>query len=150
FMAWLCGPMASGAKAQTAPPVAPTNAVPDSGEQTVDGVAARIEDDVITESEVAELGAFQKLVDGSEKSRDDRIRELADQWMVRGEAQTAQFPQPSVQDVNSAYLQLVAKFPSPEEFNKRCAAVGLTETAVRRMLSQQLYLSGFLDYRFRP
>ena len=42
------------------------------------------------------------------------------------------------------------QFASPEEFKKRCAAAGLTEAAVRRMLEQQLYLSRFLDYRFRP
>jgi hypothetical protein len=116
----------------------------------VDGVAARIEDDILTESEVQELGAFQQLVDGSEKPRTERIRELADQWIVRGEIETAKYPPPSTEDADRAYAQLEGQFSSPEEFTKRCAAAGLTEAAVRRMLVQQLYLSRFLDFRFRP
>jgi hypothetical protein len=130
-----------------APPDAPATA---PGGQVVDGVAARIEDDIILESEVRELGAFQKLVDGKEKPRDELIRELADQWVVRGEIETARYPAPSAADVDRAYSQLAAQFGSLEEFAKRCAGVGLTEAAVRRMLQQQLYLSRFLDFRFRP
>lgn len=118
--------------------------------QAVDNVAARIEDDILTESEVRELGAFQKLVDGSEKPRTERIRELADQWIVRGEIETAKYPPPTDADADRAYAQLAAQFASPGEFTERCAAAGLTQTAVRRMLVQQLYLARFLDFRFRP
>ena len=122
----------------------------DSTKQTVDGIAARIEDDILTESEVNELGAFQLLVDGKAKSRADLIRELADQWIVRGEAAAARYPEPTAQDVNNAYVQLQKQFPSAEQFNARCAEAGLSEAAVRRLLAQQLYLSRFLDFRFRP
>jgi len=121
-------PRCASARAQS------TAAAPDSG-QTVDGVAARIEDDILTESEVQELGAFQQLVD---------------QWIVRGEIETAKYPPPSAEDADRAYAQLEAQFSSPEDFTKRCTAAGLTEAAVRRMLVQQLYLSRFLDFRFRP
>jgi hypothetical protein len=51
--------------------------------------------------------------------------------------------------VDRAYALLEKQFPSPMEFNKRVEADGLSEAAVRRMLEQQLYLSRFLDYRFR-
>jgi hypothetical protein len=118
--------------------------------QTVDGIAARIEDDIITESEVRELTAFQKVVDGRAKSRIEVIQELADQWIVRGEAAVAAFPPPSQGDVDRAYEQFIKQFPSPQEFQTRCKAVGLTEAAVRRILAQQLFLSHFIDYRFRP
>jgi hypothetical protein len=117
--------------------------------QTVDGIAARIEDDIITESEVNELAAFQKLVDGSSKPRSELIQELADQWIVRGEAEAAKYPEPSQVTVDAAYQQLVSQFASPEEFKTRSAAEGLSDTAIRRMLVQQLYLSRFLDFRFR-
>ncbi len=139
--AWLAVPLAG--RAQSSAPAA-------GDAQSVDGVAARIEDDVLLESEVRELGAFQQLVDGSAKPRTDRIRELADQWIVRGEIEAAKYPGPSAADVDRAYAQLAAQFSSPEEFAKRCAEAGLTEAAVRRMLAQQLHLSRFLDYRFRP
>jgi hypothetical protein len=117
--------------------------------QTVDGIAARIESDILTESEVRELAAFQKLVDGQSKSRADILQELADQWIVRGEASATKYPPPSPQDVDRAYALLAKQFPSSAEFKARFETDGLSEVAVRRMLEQQLYLSRFLDYRFR-
>ena len=117
---------------------------------TADRIAARIEDDIIMESEVRELAAFQELVDGHSKPRDELIRELAGEWIVRGEAEAAKYPPPTNEDIVRAYAQLAAQSKSPEEFKKRLMAVGLTGAAVRRLLGQQLYLSRFLDYRFRP
>ncbi|MGA9482752.1 MAG: hypothetical protein WA757_08505 [Candidatus Acidiferrales bacterium] len=139
--------------AQLAPgpgPQAPPAASSDKGATQIDGVAARIEDDIITESEVHELAAFQKLVDGESKPRQELLRELIDQWMIRNEATATKYGQPSAEDVDRAYSEFVKQFPSPQEFEKRCAAAGLTEAAVRRMVAQQLYLSRFIDYRFRP
>ncbi len=143
---------ASSANAQNASystiiPASPSAA---GSSQTVDGIAARIDDDILTESEVRELGAFQTLVDGQSKSRAELLRELEDQWLVRGEAAAATYPEPSTEDVDRAYSQLEKQFASPAEFKQRCAAVGLSEAAVRRLLQQQLYLSRFLDFRFRP
>jgi len=134
----------SQSQSQSAP------ATPGAAAQTIDGVAARIEDDILTESEVRELAAFQQLVDGNSKTRAELIRELADQWIVRGDANTAKFPRPSKADVDRAYSELVKQFKSPEEFQARCAAAELTEAGVRRMLEEQLYLSRFIDFRFRP
>lgn len=152
FAASLLGFAARPAYAQTAggsQPQTPAASF-DPGAQPIDGVAARIEDDIVTESEVRELGAFQKLVDGKSKPREELLRELADQWLIRNEAMTAKYGQPSASDVDRAYAEFVKQFPTPEEFEKRCAEVGLTEAAVRRLIAQQLYLSRFIDYRFRP
>ena len=89
--------------------------LPIGATQRIDGVAARIEDDIITESEVQELAAFQKLVDGN-PNRAGTLRELIDQWMVRSEATAAKYAQPSAEDVDRAYAEFVKQFPSPEEF----------------------------------
>ena len=150
--ALLCGLAPSPAKAQSESHSTIASAASSSAgsSQTVDGIAARIDDDILTESEVRELGAFQTLVDGQSKSRAELLRELEDQWLVRGEAAAATYPEPSTEDVNLAYSQLEKQFASPAEFRQRCAAVGLSEAAVRRLLQQQLYLSRFLDFRFRP
>ncbi|HXA56097.1 MAG TPA: hypothetical protein VNU84_01590 [Candidatus Acidoferrum sp.] len=118
--------------------------------QLIDGIAARIDTDVITESEVRELAAFQMLVDGSAKPRDQLISELSDQWIVHSEAETARFPHPSDADIENAYAQLSKLFATPQEFAQRTASVGLTEAGVRRQLEAQLYLSRFIDFRFRP
>jgi len=147
LIASLFGPASARTQSQSAKSPDP---VVGGGTQTVDGIAARIEDNIVTESEVRELAAFQELVDGRAQPRSELIRELADQWIVRGEANAARYPPPSPEDVDSAYAKLVKQFPSPEEFKNRCARVGLTETDIRRILEQQLYLSRFLDYRFRP
>jgi hypothetical protein len=140
--------IAAGAQSQAHSRLAP--AAPGAAAQTIDGIAARIEDDILTESEVRELAAFQQLVDGHSKSRAELIRELAAQWIVRGDANTAKFPRASRADVDRAYSELVKQFKSPEDFQVRCAAAGLTGAAVRRMLEEQLYLSRFIDFRFRP
>jgi hypothetical protein len=149
LLAFLAGPRAMQIHAQSPAQTAPPDASKDLAALPIDGVAARIEDDVILESEVRELAAFQVLSDGQAKPRNELLRELADQWIVRGEANTAKFPFPSADEVENAYRQFVKQFPSLEEFQKRLAAVDLTEAAVKRILAQQLYLAHFLDYRFR-
>jgi hypothetical protein len=147
-LGWLA---AGAARAQASPyPAASSGASAVGSSETVDGIAARIEDDILTESEVRELGAFQTLVDGQAKSRAELIRELEDQWIVRGEATAAIYPAPAKEDVDRAYSQLADQFSSPDAFKRRCASAGLSEAAVRRILEQQLYLSRFLDFRFRP
>jgi hypothetical protein len=142
---------ASPSSVQTGSAPAPsTSAVASASARPIDGVAARIEDDIITQSEVRELAAFQRLVDGHAKPRAELMEELANQWIAANEARVAYYPQPSEDDVNHLFEQLVAKFPSKEEFDKRCAEAGITEADVRRLVAKQLFLSRFLDYRFRP
>ncbi len=147
----VAGLPAAGAARMTMPPqTASSPSSAGQGQQTVDRIAARIEDDIIMESDVRELAGFQELVDGRSKSRDELIRELAGEWIVRGEADAAKYPEPTKDDIENAYARLAEQFASPEEFQKRMAEGGLSEAAVRRELAQQLYLSRFLDYRFRP
>jgi hypothetical protein len=131
-----------------APPNPPSAA--GQGATAVDGIAARIEEDILTESEVRELAAFQTLVDGHAKPRSEIIEELANQWIVQGEASAAKYPKPSREDVDRSFAQLTKQFASPEDFKNHYAQSGLTEAGIRRMLEQQIYLSRFLDYRFRP
>ncbi len=151
LMFGLPGAAAAGAARTKTPPQAGSAPSGTAAQpQAVDRIAARIEDDIIMESHVRELAGFQELVDGHAKSRDELIRELAGEWIVRGEADAAKYPQPTKEDIENAYARLVSQFESPEEFKKRVAAAGLSEAAVRRILGQQLYLSRFLDYRFRP
>jgi hypothetical protein len=117
--------------------------------KVIDGIAARVEDDIIAESEVRELAAFQKLLEGRAKSRAEIIGELVDQWIIRTEAANAAFPHPSSSEVDEAYAQLPKQAGSPEALRARMAELNLTEAAARRILERQLYLSRFLDYKFR-
>jgi len=147
--ALICAPVTlAGSRAQEngAATATPESSAP----ETIDGIAVRIESDIITDSEVAELAAYQRLVDGKAKPRADVIRELIDQWIVRGEAEAAQYPQPSAADVDHAYAELQKQFGTAADFKKHCADAGISENAVRRMLARQIYLTRFLDFRFRP
>jgi hypothetical protein len=143
------GPAAGHICAQTNSLPGPPEAA-DAHEQTSDGIAARIEDDILTDSEMRELAAFQQLADGKAKSRPELIHELTDQWIVRGEANSTKFPPPSQADVDHAFAEFAKQFGSPDQFEARRTAAGISEAAVRRILEQQLYLSHFIDYRFRP
>jgi len=116
----------------------------------VDGIVERIEDDIITESEVRELEAFQKLFNGRAMSRDDVIRELTDQWIIRNEAGVNRFRQPSADAKAHAFQDFSQRFSSPDEMHARLAEAGLTEVALKRLLGEQLYLSSFLEVKFRP
>jgi hypothetical protein len=116
----------------------------------IDGIAVRIEDDIITESDVRELQSFQELVNGKARSRAEVVDELIDQWVVRNEATTSRFPHPSATRIDAEFAQLEKQLPSPEAFRGRLRELGLSENAVRRLVEQQHFLTRFLDYRFRP
>jgi len=150
FVTALIGIPPRSSRGQSATLSQPAPTPPGSTGETIDGIAARIEDDILTESELRELAAFQQLVDGRSKPRAELIRELADQWIVRGDANTAKSPRPAQADIDRAYSELAKQFNSPEEFRERRAAVGLTEAGIRRMLAEQIFLSRFIDFRFRP
>lgn len=142
IMLSLALPAASGQSPRPPQPV--------SGNAVVDGIAARVEDDIITESEVRELSGFQELVEGHAAPRNKVLDELIDQWIIRTEANAALFPHPAEVEVGRELERLRQQFASPETFHARLRALGLDETAVRRLLRQELFLTRFLDYRFRP
>ncbi len=121
-----------------------------AGQQVVDRIVARIEDDIITLSEVRELGHFQQLVEGHASSDDELLRQLIEQWIVIREAAAARFPRPAATSVTRELEQLEKQFSSVEAFRARRRELELSEPAVRRLLERQLYLARYLDYKFRP
>jgi len=123
-------------------------AAPAEAQQVVDRVAARIEDDIILESEVRELGQYQRLVDGREEAVSQRLDRLIDQWIVRSEAQSALFPRPADAEVDTELARLRGSLPAGE-FEKRLAESGLSKATLRRIVAEQLYLTKYLDSRFR-
>ena len=54
--------------------------------RVVDRIVARIEGDIILQSQVRELAAFQQLVEGHAESDDACSSELIEQWVVQTEA----------------------------------------------------------------
>jgi hypothetical protein len=116
--------------------------------QIVDAIVVRIEDDIITLSELRQLAAYQQLLDGHSQSKEELRSELIEQWVVDNEATNTRFPLPAGAEVDREVARVESNFPG-DAYQRRLAAVGLTAEAVRRMITRQIYLARYLDYKFR-
>ena len=121
-----------------------------SGQVLIDRIVARVESDIILLSQVRILSRYQQLVDGKAEDDAQILDRLVDQWIVRSEADTARFPQPAEVEVAHGVEHLQASFASIEEYQTRKKQAGLSDADVQRMVAEQLYLSNYLDSRFRP
>jgi len=117
--------------------------------QTVDGIVAHIEDDIITLSEIRELAAYQQLLDGHSQTNEELRSELIEQWMVNDEATSARFPLPAEAEADREVGRVQSGFPTVAAFQQRLAQVGLAPQALRRVVMRQIYLARYLDYKFR-
>jgi hypothetical protein len=109
-----------------------------------------VEGDIILLSEVRTLSRYQILVDGKAESDAAILDRLIDQWIVKNEADTARFPHPTDVEIAHGVEHLHASFASPEEYQARKKQSGLSDKEIGRMVGAQLYLSNYLDSRFRP
>jgi hypothetical protein len=117
--------------------------------EIVDRIVARVEDDIITLSEMRELAAYQRLLDGRSEADDQLRSELIEQWVANNEASSVHFPAPADSEVDREIGRIAGRFPTPEVFQQRLAALGLTMQALRRIVTRQIYLARYLDYKFR-
>src|SRR5260221_14481117 len=118
--------------------------------EVLDQIAARVESDIILLSDVRALSRYQMLVDGKVESDAAILDRLIDQWIVRNEADTARFPHPADVEIAHGVEHLEASFASQEEYRARKKQSGLSNKEIQRMVGAQLYLSNYLDSRFRP
>lgn len=118
--------------------------------RVVDRIVARVEEDIILQSQVSQLGAFQKLVDGSSESDDKLVNELIEQWIVQTEASSTHFPEPAKSEVDREMGRLGGQFGEPSKYQQRLAQLGLSDADVRDMLTRQIYVERYLDSKFRP
>ena len=121
-----------------------------TAQELIDRIAARVENDIILLSQVRALERYQMLVDGKSESDAQTLDRLIDQWIVRNEADTAQFPRPSDAEITRGVERVEKSFTSPEEYEERRKQTGLSAADVRSLVAAQLYLSNYLDSRFRP
>ena len=123
---------------------------PPQSVRVVDRIVARVEDDIILQSQVRELGAFQQLIEGHAETDDKLLEELIEQWMVQTEAEAAHFPQPAQSEVDRELKRLTEQFATPEKYASRLSGLSLTAAQVRQLLSRQIYVARYVDYKFRP
>ena len=119
-------------------------------QEILDRVVARVENDIILLSDVQALSRYQQLVEGKSETPEQILDRLIDQWTVQTEAEVARFPHPSDTDIDRGLSRLQKSFGSTEEYEARKKEIGLDDSEIRRIIGAQLYLSNYLDSRFRP
>jgi parvulin-like peptidyl-prolyl isomerase len=127
-----------------------TCSIASAHQTTIDRIVARVDTDIILLSDVRALERYQQLVDGKSESDAQVLDRLIDQWIVRNEADTAQFPHPAPDAIDKGVERVQKSFTSPEEYESKKKEVGLTDADVSKMVASQMYLSNYLDSRFRP
>ena len=123
---------------------------PMQAQEVIDRIVARVENEVILMSDIRGLSRYQQFVDGKPEPDEQLLDRLIDQWIVRTEAEASRFPQPSEADINREMERQQRLFASSEEYESRKRERGLSDAEVRRMVAAQLFLSNYLDSRFRP
>ena len=118
-------------------------------QDVIDRIVAKVDADIILLSDIRELQRYQQFVDGKSEADQEALDRLIDQWIVRNEAKAALFSQPKDEDVKRSLERLKKSFSTAEEFEERQRQSGLTDEDLERMLRSQLYLSNYLDSRFR-
>jgi hypothetical protein len=120
-----------------------------AAQEVVDRIVARVENDVILLSEVRALARYQQFLDGKPETDDQILDRLIDQWIVRTEAEASRSARPSDADIDRGLSRVRDSFRSDEEYQARMKQAGLSEQDVQAMIVSQLYLSNYLDSRFR-
>jgi len=121
-----------------------------ASEEIVDRIAARVENDIILLSDIRVLSRYQRFLDGKSETDAHILDRLIDQWMVRTEADVSRFPHPSDAEIDGTLERLRKSFTSAEQYEASRKQSGLSDSQVRGVVASQLYLSNYLDSRFRP
>ena len=121
-----------------------------AAQEMVDRIAARIENDIILLSDMRALSRYQQFLDGKSETDAQILDRLIDQWIVRTEANVSRFPQPSAAEIERSVERVRKSFASTEEYEARKKQIGLSDLELRKIAAAQLYLSNYLDSRFRP
>jgi hypothetical protein len=119
-------------------------------DEMIDRIAARVENDIILLSDVRQLGRYQLLVDGKIETEPQLLDRLIDQWVVQNEADASRFPRPTDAEIEQSLTALKKSFSSQELYEERKKQSGLSDLQVRDKIATQLYLTNYLDSRFRP
>lgn len=121
-----------------------------AAQEVVDRIVARVENDVILLSDVRALSRYQQFLDGTSETDAQILDRLIDQWIVRTEAEVSRSPHPSDEEIERSLSRVQSSFASEQEYQARKKQAGVSDQDIRAMATSQLYLSNYLDSRFRP
>ncbi len=136
--------LASGASAQT--PAA-------GGGEVVDRMVAVVNgSELITYSDLLWQLALQPGVPIDSPRREDlsRVLELLiDQRLVLQEAGKLPHVHATEEEMKKAEADLIKRFPSLEEFQRRLERVGMTAAQLHEIIHERIDMEKYLDFRFR-
>ena len=136
--------LASGAGAQT--PAAGGGEVVDRMVAVVNGA------ELITYSDLLWQLALQPGAPLDSPRREDLRRALElliDQRLVAQEAEKLPHVHATEEEMKKAEAELVNRFPSQAEFQRRLERVGLTAAQLREIIHERIDMEKYLDFRFR-
>jgi hypothetical protein len=136
--------LTSSARAQT--PAA-------GGGEVVDRIVAVVNgSELITYSDLLWQLALQPNVPIDSPRREDLKRALAlliDQRLVTQEADKLPHVHATEEEMKKAEVELVNRFPSQAEFQRRLERVGMTAAQLREIIHERIDMEKYLDFRFR-
>jgi len=125
---------------------APLSAVAD---EVIDRVLAVVGGDVITLSDVRtarELGRVD--VTGAADPLRGALTQLVDRSLVLSEVNRFAPPEPSATAVDAAFAALTSRFGSRSTMEAALQRLGIDESLVRELLSEDLRIRAYIDQRF--
>jgi len=107
--------------------------------KVVDRVVARVEEDIILQSDVEQLARYQIWLTGSPRVKREILDRLIDQWIVRKEAEASHFPGPVKADVDRGLQRLERSFAKKEDFDAQRKKAGISEGELLQIVTAQAY-----------
>ncbi len=126
-----------------------------AGAEVVERVAATIDEDVITLSEVRWFVRFRGFsVPDDPAARDRLLQEVLDQmvnqWVVFRESEKTPFVQVSATELDRYVDQYSGRFGGPDGLRKELLRLGFGMSELRELLRRQLAVNKFVELRFEP
>lgn len=123
------------------------------GGEVVDRMVAIVNGgELITYSDLLWQLALQPNVPIDNPRLEDLRRALAlliDQRLVVQEAEKLPHVHATEQEMKTAETELIKRFPSQAEFQRRLERVGLTAAQLREIIHERIDMEKYLDFRFR-
>jgi len=120
---------------------------------TVDRIAAVIDGQVVTVSEIAQMAEirfFARLA----QSDDDHRREILDALIAQAlryrDVERFGAQDLSADTIEARFLEIQRRFPSEAEFNAALARAELSADEVRALVKRQLQVEAYIQERFAP
>lgn len=122
--------------------------------ETIDGIAATVDEIVITISDLDRLAALQ-IVPQKPLESDDSYRQRILQHLIERVLQRRDIRRFSTIEVDPGVLEekmseLVERLGSKEEYERMLQMVGLRDADVRELLSAEIEVRTYIDERFAP